>query len=146
MASRTRRGVCIRCDQDSGPSDHGGRTTIEAVTSPEVATVDFEQLNGEVITIEPTDLTGRFDVGFIFVAVDVPEAARPDANGLPPSCRSFRPSLHPTLTATSSRCSPNPSQSWVRLDCQLEEAACFGGGCVKPVVFVMTDVVGTTAL
>ena len=56
------------------PQSGGGADVfvISGYTAPEVATLEFEQLDGEVITVEPEDLSGRFGVKFFLVAVEVP--------------------------------------------------------------------------
>lgn len=66
---------------ETSPPDQGGLTTLSAVTSPEVATVEFEQPNGDIITIEPTDLSGRFTMGFIFVKIGTPLSGETDSSG-----------------------------------------------------------------
>ena len=40
---------------------------VWGITLPEVATLEFEQLNGEVLTVVPEDLSGHFGIGFFLV-------------------------------------------------------------------------------
>ena len=75
------------------PPDQGGATTVAAVTSPGVATVEIEQLDGEVIVIEPTDLDGRYEIGFVFVAVGIPAGVQLDPDNSSPNIVSAIPSV-----------------------------------------------------
>ena len=45
---------------------------MSGMTVPEVVTLEFEQLDGEVVTVLPEDISGHFGIGFFLVAVEVP--------------------------------------------------------------------------
>ena len=48
---------------------------VVGITLPDVATVDIEQLDGEVVSVVPSDLSGHFGIGFFVVELEVPAFA-----------------------------------------------------------------------
>ena len=67
------RGDGMSCDAD-------GRciARVFGIALPEVATVEFELLSGEVITVVPEDRSGHFGVGFFIVVVEFERPAGDD--------------------------------------------------------------------
>lgn len=57
------------------PPAAGADTALFVVwghTLPAVASLEFEQLDGAVVTVEPRDLSGHFGIGFFLVAIEAP--------------------------------------------------------------------------
>ena len=54
------------------PGSQDGAFVVFGMTVREVATLEFEQLDGELVTIVPEDLSRQFGIGFFLVAFEVP--------------------------------------------------------------------------
>jgi hypothetical protein len=66
----------VTFDRATSPSSEPGADTgviiVSGMTRPGVATLEFEQLDGQVITVVPEDRSGRFGIGFFLAAIDTP--------------------------------------------------------------------------